>query len=29
MIDAHHHLWNPTRGDYGWMPKDNAILSRR
>ncbi|MEP1207799.1 MAG: amidohydrolase family protein [Rhizobiaceae bacterium] len=29
MIDAHHHLWNPLRGDYGWMPKDNPILSRK
>lgn len=19
MIDAHHHFWNPARGDYGWM----------
>ena len=19
MIDAHHHFWNPTRGDYFWM----------
>ena len=29
MIDSHHHLWNPARGDYGWMPKDNAILYRQ
>jgi L-fuconolactonase len=28
MIDAHQHFWNPARGDYGWMPKDNAVLSR-
>jgi len=27
-IDAHQHFWHPTRGDYDWMPKDNAILSR-
>ncbi len=27
-IDAHHHLWQPARGDYDWMPKDNAILNR-
>ena len=27
-IDAHHHLWQPKRGDYDWMPKDNATLSR-
>ena len=28
QIDAHHHFWNPARGDYGWMPKDNATLNR-
>jgi L-fuconolactonase len=28
MIDAHQHFWNPARGDYGWMPKDDAMLSR-
>jgi L-fuconolactonase len=27
-IDAHQHFWNPARGDYGWMPKDNATLFR-
>ncbi len=27
-IDAHQHYWNPARGDYDWMPKDNAILAR-
>jgi len=27
-IDAHHHFWNPARGDYGWMPEDNATLCR-
>ncbi|MGC3940112.1 amidohydrolase family protein [Roseobacter sp. EG26] len=27
-IDAHQHFWNPARGDYDWMPKDNAILNR-
>lgn len=27
-IDAHQHFWNPLRGDYGWMPKDNPILNR-
>lgn len=26
-VDAHHHFWNPTRGDYGWMPQDDPILS--
>lgn len=27
-IDAHQHYWDPRRGDYGWMPKDDPILSR-
>lgn len=27
-IDAHQHFWNPARGDYGWMPKDNPTLFR-
>ena len=27
-IDAHQHFWNPARGDYGWMPPDDPILSR-
>lgn len=27
MIDAHQHFWNPTRGDYGWMPPDDPVLS--
>lgn len=27
-IDAHQHLWNPARGDYGWMPKDDPVLAR-
>lgn len=27
-IDAHHHLWDPSRGDYGWMPEDDPVLSR-
>jgi len=27
-IDSHHHFWHPARGDYGWMPVDNPILSR-
>lgn len=28
IVDAHHHLWNPARGDYGWMPPDDPVLSR-
>ncbi|MEO1679355.1 MAG: amidohydrolase family protein [Pseudomonadota bacterium] len=28
MIDAHQHYWHPARGDYDWMPMDNAILAR-
>lgn len=27
-IDAHQHYWHPTRGDYDWMPMDNATLAR-
>ena len=28
IVDAHHHLWDPARGDYGWMPPDDPVLSR-
>lgn len=28
QIDAHQHYWNPARGDYDWMPMDNATLAR-
>ena len=28
IIDAHHHFWNPARGDYGWMSPDNQTLYR-
>lgn len=28
-VDAHHHLWAPLRGDYGWMPEDDPVLSRQ
>ncbi|SDL13936.1 amidohydrolase family protein [Aliiruegeria lutimaris] len=28
QIDAHQHFWNPARGDYDWMPKDNLTLAR-
>ena len=24
-IDAHHHLWHPARGDYGWMPEGGLL----
>jgi len=27
-IDSHQHFWQPARGDYDWMPKDNPVLSR-
>ncbi|WP_298837992.1 amidohydrolase [uncultured Roseobacter sp.] len=27
-IDAHQHFWQPARGDYDWMPRDNAVLNR-
>lgn len=28
VIDAHQHYWQPARGDYDWMPPDNATLTR-
>jgi L-fuconolactonase len=28
MIDAHQHFWDPARGDYGWMPPDDPVLTR-
>lgn len=28
QIDAHQHYWNPARGDYDWMPKDDPVLAR-
>ena len=28
-IDAHQHYWEPRRGDYDWMPRDNPVLYRR
>lgn len=27
-VDAHQHFWHPGRGDYGWMPRDSAVLNR-
>ncbi len=27
-IDAHQHYWQPRRGDYDWMPADDAVLAR-
>jgi L-fuconolactonase len=27
-IDAHHHLWRPARGDYGWLTPDLAPIYR-
>lgn len=27
-VDSHHHFWNPDRGDYDWMPRDNLVLNR-
>lgn len=27
-VDAHHHFWNPARGDYHWMPSGHPVLSR-
>ena len=28
-VDAHQHYWHPARDDYGWMPKDDPVLSRQ
>lgn len=28
QVDAHQHYWDPSRGDYDWMPKDNPVLNR-
>jgi L-fuconolactonase len=28
-VDAHMHLWDPARGDYGWLTPDNLSLYRR
>lgn len=28
QIDAHQHYWNPARGDYDWMPKEDPVLAR-
>ena len=27
-IDAHHHYWDPARGDYGWLTPELKILYR-
>jgi L-fuconolactonase len=27
-VDAHHHLWRPARGDYGWLTADLPALYR-
>src|SRR5690348_3570816 len=27
-IDAHHHLWRPARGDYGWLVPGMTALYR-
>ena len=29
FVDAHHHFWNPARGDYGWIPQDDRVLMRQ
>lgn len=28
-IDAHHHLWQPLRGDHDWMPEGDPVLDRQ
>lgn len=27
-IDAHQHVWDPTRGDYGWLGQEPASINR-
>ena len=27
-IDAHHHYWEPRRGDYGWLDEEDPVLGR-
>ena len=27
IVDAHHHLWDPARGDYGWL-EPGSVLDR-
>ena len=29
IIDSHQHFWNPSRGDYFWMSKDDKTLFRK
>lgn len=28
IIDAHHHFWDPARGDYHWMSSDVSVLAQ-
>lgn len=28
LIDAHHHLWDPAHGDYGWLTPDSPLFRR-
>lgn len=28
IIDAHQHVWDPTRGDYGWLDQEPASINR-
>lgn len=28
IIDAHHHFWRPSRGDYGWLTPETGLLYR-
>ncbi len=25
IVDAHHHFWDPARGDYGWLTPDSPV----
>lgn len=29
IIDSHQHFWDPDRGDYSWMPKNDKVLTKK
>ncbi|MBM3631204.1 MAG: amidohydrolase [Alphaproteobacteria bacterium] len=29
IIDSHQHFWDPSRGDYSWMPKNDKVLTKK
>lgn len=28
IVDAHHHYWDPARGDYGWLARTSPLHRR-